>query len=314
MIVAIVDIGSNTIRMNAYSIKGSGHSELIVSRKIMAGIACYISKKHVMSESGIKCLCSSLTDIKAVMGHFKIDKVAAFATASLRNVVNSAEVLERIAVAIGWHVDVLSGEEEARLGLAGVRGHVKTVCGTLVDIGGGSTEATVFNGDAIESAQSFGIGSLNLYKRFVDDDILPQASQIKKMDREIDYTINRSTLHIPKQADAIVGIGGTSRAILKLARNMFPSENIVSVIAAKQLRQLSELLYSRNKKAVDLIVRTCSQRAHTIIPGMMIMVKIFDLAKAKELEVCQAGLREGYLASLISRKGMFQNKYRRPQD
>lgn len=301
MTIAIVDIGSNTIRMNAYSTKGKGHSELIVSRKIMAGIACYVSKKQEMSESGIRCLCSALADIKMVMGHFRIDKVAAFATASLRNVVNTDEILERIAADIGWNVDVLSGEEEAKLGFAGVRGYAKTKRGTLVDIGGGSTEATVFNGDIIESAQSFGIGSLNLYKRFVDDDILPREAQCKKMAKGIDKIINSSTLEIPKKADTIVGIGGTARAILKLSRNFFGLDASSGIISANQLYQLADLLFSRNKKAVDLIVRTCSQRAHTIVPGMMIMTKIFDLAKAKELEVCQAGLREGYLTSLIGK-------------
>ncbi|MGN0854188.1 MAG: hypothetical protein ACI4R9_01560 [Kiritimatiellia bacterium] len=301
MNIAIVDIGSNTIRMNVYATKRDGRCEPIVSRKIMAGIACYVSKKKVMGEDGIRCLCAALLDIKAAMGHFRIGKVAVFATASLRNTVNSAAILSRIAAATGWRVDVLSGEDEARLGFAGVRGNIQTRRGILVDIGGGSTEATVFDGDEIASAQSFTIGSLNLYKRCVESDILPSQAQRKKMAREIGATINRSTLRIEEKGAAIVGIGGTSRAILKLARNLSGGKDASDSIPAERFYDLAELVFSRNRKAVDLIVRTCASRAHTIIPGMMIMSAIFDLAKASRLEVCQTGIREGYLAALMRR-------------
>ncbi|MGN0851937.1 MAG: hypothetical protein ACI4Q3_01015 [Kiritimatiellia bacterium] len=301
MTIAIVDIGSNTIRMNAYSIAAGGRPELVVSRKIMAGIACYISKKKVMDESGIGCLCAALADIKSTVDRLGIGRVAAFATASLRNAGNSAAVLARIAGAVGWRVDVLSGEDEAKLGFAGVRGCIQARRGLLVDIGGGSTEATVFKADAVKSARSFNIGSLNLYKRCVANDILPGRSQRRAMAREIAGAIDRAALDLPKKTDTVVGIGGTARAVLKLARNRFGLGAATNTLTDEQFRELANVLFSRTRKAVDLIVRTCPQRAHTIVPGTMIMLRLVELAAARRLEICSAGLREGYLAAILAR-------------
>lgn len=300
MNVAIVDIGSNTIRMNMYALDGPDSLELVASRKIMAGLACYISKKGVMEEAGIECLCSALCDIKGVLRHFRVDRIAAFATASLRNIVNSIEVLDRIDRRIGWKVEILSGETEARLGFEGIRDTIRSRRGLLVDIGGGSTEATVFEDGVISSAQSFNIGSLNLFKKCVNDNILPDQSQLKQILKSVNAIFRRDTLTLPKKPDSIVGIGGTARAILKLGRVHFGEIAGGNSLTADAFEELAGILFAKNKTSVDLIVRACAQRAHTIVPGMAIMRKMFELSNAKTLEICQNGLREGYLRRLIS--------------
>ena len=117
MIAAVIDIGSNTMRMSVYKIEGQKFTVLL-SKKETAGLVNYITEGE-MSEEGIGVLIDVLQQFCSSLEEISVNSINAFATASLRNVANSEQVLARVFHAVGLKVELLSGEEEAILSFSG---------------------------------------------------------------------------------------------------------------------------------------------------------------------------------------------------
>ena len=108
MLQGIIDIGSNTIRMAVYLIEGN-HFEQLMKRKATVGLASYV-KEGVMQPEGIERAVETLLEYKRFLQCFKINRVAAFTTADLRNAKNSREAVEAIEEHTGIQNQVISGE------------------------------------------------------------------------------------------------------------------------------------------------------------------------------------------------------------
>lgn len=143
MICAIIDIGSNTMRMSVYKIEGRQFNVLL-SKKETAGLANYITEGE-MSEEGIGVIIAVLRRFCASLEYVTVDTIHAFATASLRNITNSQKVIERIYNAVGLEIELISGEEEAILSYSGAINAAPFEDGCLFDLGGGSTEIVAFD-------------------------------------------------------------------------------------------------------------------------------------------------------------------------
>ena len=113
---AVVDLGSNTIRLSAYNVLDNGDFDLLFSEKEMAGIVNYINEDGLLSRDGIDKACAVLAGFRTLLGHFGMSEMHVFATASLRNIRNTDEAVHLIRRRTGLTVDVISGETEAKLG------------------------------------------------------------------------------------------------------------------------------------------------------------------------------------------------------
>lgn len=173
----VIDIGSNTIRLSFYRI-ADGKIDPMMNKKEVAGLASYVKKNNKMSTEGINKLVSILEEYKKIVQKVDTREMFVFATASVRNVDNEKEVLEKVEQRTGIHIRVLSGEDEGRLGYLGAMQCADIDDGLLVDIGGGSTELVFYNDRKVIASSSMPIGSLNLYNRFVND-ILPTRKEVK---------------------------------------------------------------------------------------------------------------------------------------
>ena len=292
---AIIDIGSNSIRLTLYETQGQ-EFRILFREKIMAGLAGYVENGKLSAE-GIDCACSGLLVFRGILQTLEIDHVSVFATASLRNISNTAQALSVIRAATGYCVEVISGEEEALLGYAGAMRELHLTGGAFLDIGGASTEIVTFeNGQPVDFA-SFPMGSLSLYRRCVKK-ILPGDGSLKRLRQEIAYTIDIPQGTLPPQP-LIVGVGGTSRAVLKLARNYYKMSDECRSMTAEQVYGLCDFLSSGKKEASDLILRLEAERIHTLIPGLLILRHVFHLFDAQQLVIGKYGVREGYLCQRL---------------
>lgn len=291
----IIDIGSNSIRLTVYEVEGHAF-RILFREKVMAGLASYV-EDGALSAEGIESACSGLLEFRATLETLKIENVAVFATASLRNISNTEQALAIIHAATGFSVDVISGEEEALLGYTGVMEDLRIESGAFLDVGGASTEVVSFEEGIITNSASFPIGSLSLYKRCVKN-ILPGEGSLQKLQGAISQTIDPRENNISPRV-LVVGVGGTARATLKLARHCFNLPKNRQGITAEQLDELTAFLCSGTKDATNLILRHEADRIHTLIPGMLILQHAFHLFSAKQLIVSKYGVREGYLCQRI---------------
>lgn len=293
---AIIDIGSNSMRLTVYEVAGETF-KILFREKSMAGLAGYVEEGR-LSPEGIARACSGLLEFRETLAALDITAVAVFATASLRNIFNTAEAVWAIQTATGFSVEVLSGTEEALLGYYGAGLEVHCTSGAFLDIGGGSTEVVVFDqGQPVQSA-SFRMGSLSLYRSYVKK-ILPGDGALKRMKEAIEETVEEKALLDFSRCTHLICVGGTARATLKLCKKVYHLTPGSRTITMEQLEGLCQTLETGDQNAIDLLLRHVPERIHTMVPGLLILRHLGRLFETKELVVCKYGVREGYLCQKV---------------
>lgn len=293
---AIIDIGSNSMRLTLYETDGASF-RMLFKEKIMAGLAGYV-EDGVLSAEGIERACSGLLGFKQTLETLDVKDVAVFATASLRNIENTDEAIAAIKAASGYCVEVISGEEEALLSYTGAMKELRLANGAFIDIGGASTEIAAFENEQLLTAVSFQIGSLSLYRKCVKK-VMPGEGSLKRMQREITAEIDGRRMFPFDKRSPLVCVGGTARATLKIAKKLYALSGDCQSVSAAQLDDMCSLLYKGDRTAADLVLKYEPDRIHTIVPGMMIIQHIFRLFSADEIVVSRYGVREGYLCQKI---------------
>lgn len=292
MIYAVIDLGSNTIRMNVYRLR-NGKFRLLFSKKATAGIVSYV-KDGRLNREGICEICSTLESFKKVLEHLQIEQCSVFATASLRNIDNTEEVITQVKKKTGMKICLISGEEEGRLSFRGAAIQLSAEDGLFIDIGGGSTELVRFAEGKAQSSCSLPIGSLNLYNRFVHD-IIPTAQERKEISLYVEGALLSS--EVKPEGKLLAAAGGTARAVEKLLLRSGALERKGEVISLSQLEQLQQQLLS-GSDAAHMILRCKPDRIHTLIPGFLILKGVMQHFGCEQLKVCRNGIREGYLMEI----------------
>ena len=291
MIYAVIDLGSNTIRMNVYRLR-NGKFRLLFSKKATAGIVSYV-KDGRLNREGICEICSTLESFKKVLEHLQIEQCSVFATASLRNIDNTEEVITQVKKT-GMKICLISGEEEGRLSFRGAAIQLSAEDGLFIDIGGGSTELVRFAEGKAQSSCSLPIGSLNLYNRFVHD-IIPTAQERKEISLYVEGALLSS--EVKPEGKLLAAAGGTARAVEKLLLRSGALERKGEAISLAQLEQLQQQLLS-GSDAAHMILRCKPDRIHTLIPGFLILKGVMQHFGCEQLKVCRNGIREGYLMEI----------------
>ena len=180
----------------------------------------------------------AIRDFQALLRQFGLGAPHVFATASLRNIRNTEEAVAQIREATGAEVDVISGELEAKLGYYGTRLAADLRDGAVFDIGGGSTEILDLRGGEIRKAQSLPIGSLELFDRCVDG-IWPRRKELEKIRRTVEEALHGARLP-GKPVPRVCGVGGTARAVLKIANAWYEKPASNRCLTPAELRRLTE--------------------------------------------------------------------------
>lgn len=303
---AVIDIGSNSIRLSLYSVESDSDFKILFKEKIMAGLAGYV-EDGALSAEGVARACSALLEFKNTLELLNIKRASVFATASLRNVSNTQEALTKIEAATGFVIELLSGEEEAQLGYAGAMQELHISGGVFVDIGGASTELVTFEGGDVKTFMSFSVGSLSLYRSCVKN-ILPNTASLKRIEDTLRTEIDEKSLLPIEKRTPLVCVGGTSRAVLKLAKRQFDLSETCRCVTAQQFKRLCSVLRRGDKEAADLILKTDADRIHTLVPGIMILRHIRSHFAANKLIVGNYGIREGYLCQRILKNNTYTHK------
>lgn len=170
--------------------------------------------------------------------------------------------------------------------------------GAVLDIGGASTELALFDEDRPLRSLSLPIGSLNVYRSCVKK-ILPGRRSLKKKRETIQAELDRSSLPDFERQLPLVCVGGTGRAVLKLAGAVYAQPEGCRAIGAEQLDELCAILCRGDRQIIDLILKLSPDRIHTIVPGILVLHSLFHLLDAKTLEIGKYGVREGYLCRKI---------------
>ncbi len=302
---AVIDIGSNTIRLAIYKIEENRIVPML-NNKAVVGLASYINKNHAMKQSGMLVAAQTLNEFKDVLSHLNIEAVFPFATASLRNIQNQSEVLDYLKTETGFDIRVLSGDEEAVFDYYGAVQRVKMEGGLLVDVGGGSTELVFYGQDGIIDTKSMGIGSLNLFKKYVSE-IIPSKKEVVAIQKDVEEHLSQLVLaKVPLLTEPICAVGGTARAILKVLKHSKDKDISLSQYPCSELDKLVDMSLNVMQKMTQRILKHAPDRVHTFVPGLLILNTIAHYYGSETILTSAYGVREGYLAYVLEERGLFR--------
>lgn len=298
---AVIDIGSNTIRLAIYRVDDEGITPML-NNKYTAGLAAYVDKDGRMSAEGIERLVEVMEKFRAVLEMLPDCEAFPFATASLRNITNREEAVERVRSSTGFDIRVLSGYEEAMLDYRGAVRALPGEQGLLVDVGGGSTELVLFKGGRSVAARSVPLGSLSLFNKCVSG-VIPTAAELANLKAEAQRALAGALPESEIPAQPMCGVGGTARGVLALYRGMVgepPAEGYDTQFFAKILRQAQE----NPKKLTRRILKIAPERIHTMLPGIALLSAAAELYGPRSVVTSPYGVREGYLISVLESRGV----------
>ncbi|MCL2818199.1 MAG: hypothetical protein FWD41_00475 [Actinomycetia bacterium] len=304
----IIDIGSNSMRLSMYDTEHDDIS-LLFSRKALTALAAEIDEYGNLTQRGIDKAIYTLLQFRHILDNVGDPAVSVIATASLRNVANTAEAIAAIEQGSGFSLILLSGTEEAHYGSKAVRwgmenGQIGAVDRFMVvDIGGGSTELSVCDGPINTDETSIPVGSLNQYLANVDY-LLPTRQNRHTIEELVAGHLDNHWKKGPPHREVIVGVGGSNRAALRLANAHFEHDLANTVIKTKQLKELIHTFDPDQKKSIVRLARAVPDRLHTLLPGMIILRTITKVVGAKTFVTSDWGVREGYLIHLIEQGGI----------
>lgn len=307
----IIDLGSNSVRLVIYDVKHRGgkrdekrqqapvQNKLfrnIMNEKKIAGLSAYV-EDGVFTRAGIDRAVEVLEGHLRAARNVGCNDVSIFATAVLRNCTNSEAAVKRIEKAVDTKIDLLSAEEEAHLGFVGASYDNPIETGTLIDIGGGSTELTAIYKDKDSLNISIPQGSVSSYAHYVDM-ILPMPPEVLAIKAAFENKLSHIDISAYR-TERLYGIGGSIRALAKLYTAAFANNNRPRTLEPYQIDALSNLLATQPSTFAHAATRATPDRLHSIVPGMVIAQTLIAATGAQSLTVCKYGIREGYLLERV---------------
>ena len=304
--VAVIDIGSNSVRMVIYEKTSRFAFHLLHEEKSKVRISenAYQHNGN-LQELPMQRTFDALRDFITISDSFKVRKLLCVATSALRDAPNKKEFLKKVRDSLKLNIKIIDGKKEAYFGAIACANLLPQLSSALsVDIGGGSTELTLINDKDISSTISLNIGTVRLKELYFDKDDI--AGAIKHMDKELE--ILKST-----NASTLVGIGGTFRAISSaiMQADGYPLNKIHAFEYSKQRFKtfISDVLDADEETLTKLGIK--SNRFDVIKPGALILSRIIKKISIEKIITSGVGVREGvYLSDLLrGSKDKFPHNY-----
>jgi exopolyphosphatase/guanosine-5'-triphosphate,3'-diphosphate pyrophosphatase len=292
MLYGIVDIGSNTVRLNVYNYEND-KINIVLTRKENLGLVFYIKEKKLNKE-GIKKLVALLKEIKSDLDQLNVKCYHFFSTAPLRIIENRAQVIQIITDKIKIDVDVLSGEEEGELSFYGSVPTIKKDDGILIDVGGGSVEIVLFKNKKIIKSYSIRAGSLKMYNEYVSL-LIPTEKECELIKNAVYSELEKINFETEEKVPFMCGVGGNIRAMGKILVDLNLIKSKKDLIDIKLVNKLRMKFKPEKKDTYMEILQVKPSRIHTLVPALLIVESISSYFGCEKLQISKYTVREGYL-------------------
>jgi exopolyphosphatase / guanosine-5'-triphosphate,3'-diphosphate pyrophosphatase len=306
MRLGVLDIGSNTGHLLVFDAHDGAAPLPAFSHKEPLRLAEHLDAAGDVSKTGADALVDFVAESLRVADDKGCEEVIGFATSAVRDAGNSDEVLERVHKKTGVTIDVLSGEDEARLTFLAVRRWFGWSAGRLsvFDIGGGSLEIAGGADESPDVAWSLPLGAARLAREFFAKGV-PDDDDLKALRRRIRAEIARDAGQMlrfgpPDRAAA------TSKTFRSLARicGAAPSDSgslVPRTLTKQDMSAWIPKLVSTTDDKLAALPGVSPSRAHQIVPGALVAEAVMDIFDLPELEICPWALREGVILERIDK-------------
>ncbi len=303
--LAVIDVGSNSIRLVVAEVRADGTYKILDQEKRMTRLGQGLALEGWLDPVAMERALDAIGTMQAIAGGYDVPRLEVVATNAVREAENGADFVEAARERFGLRVNVITGEEEGRYAFLSATRNIPLNGrpATIVDIGGGSTEVVLAAGSVIDRIYSMPLGAVRLTETSVPSAPLPKKDWTK-LRKEIDAEIDRRIGRPPFTAEIMIGSGGTFTNLASMVKHQregkggnvqgyrFTPAEVVHLL--HRLRELDEAERAG-------IAGLSSDRADIIVAGVAIVARLAKHLGTREIVLNDGGIREGILLGLTSR-------------
>jgi len=285
-----IDIGSNAIRLLVSNVIVRENAEpqfkksSLVRVPIRLGSDAFVS--GIISDENVTRMIDAMQAFKLLMKVHHVEKYKACATSAMRESKNGKEVIAKIKEETGVDIDIIGGKEEAAIiSFTDLNTLIEGDNSYLyVDVGGGSTEFTIFSGGKIITSKSFKMGTVRLLNN--------KKSENKIIFANVEKWIKKNTKDLKRLS--LIGSGGNINKLFKMSGRT-EGKPISYIYLNAQYQFLKKMSYQDRISELSLN----PDRADVIIPATKIYLSAMKWSGARKIYVPKIGLSDGIIKSLF---------------
>lgn len=303
---AAIDIGSNSIRMEAAEVLPGQPTKILVSEREVTRLGESVFRTGSVSEEAIFATCVVLARMAEMYRKLDVVGVRAVATSAIRDARNQKAFIDRASLAAGTPIEIISGREEARLIHLGVESswpqNGKSTL--IIDIGGGSAEIIAAEDGHLQETFSKPLGAVRLGANFLRSDP-PEPQQLRQMQEYIEQKLDSAVRRLGNRKwDRAIATSATAAAVVaavahvpRSQRDQIDRQRVSTAQVRKLYGQLAGLSLAARRKVTGIGPR----RAEIIVPGIGVLLKFLQEFQLPAAYYCRAGVRDGVIADLAAR-------------
>jgi exopolyphosphatase/guanosine-5'-triphosphate,3'-diphosphate pyrophosphatase len=306
MLLAGIDIGTLTCRLLVGRVSEDGRLTEIHSDRRILRLGEGVDRDHLLRPAAVARVVETLRDWRAVINSHHVDAQIAVATSAVRNARNREEFLGRVKQEVGFDVEIISGEEEARRTLLGIRSGLPAGVSSMLglDIGGGSTEFILDRPGRTPVMHSIEIGVVRLTERLLTGDP-PTVDQVRSARELIQKETEQVRTMLGELAGTtFVGTAGSITTLAAMAQKLTTYEPIRIHnyrLSLDRVRELEREILSKTVAQRRNMPGLESGREEVVVAGTLILRGVMETLGFTEGLVSDVGLREGILLDLAAR-------------
>ncbi|MCW2656148.1 MAG: hypothetical protein JWR06_341 [Jatrophihabitans sp.] len=300
MRLGVLDVGSNTVHLLVVDAHRGAEPTPQLSHKSELRLAEHIDRHGDLSREGADALVKGAIAAQEEAEQLGCDELLAFATSAVRDAGNSARVLKRVAKEAGVELNVLSGEDEARLTFLAVRRWFGWSAGNLIclDIGGGSLELAAGADEDPDVAVSLPLGAARLTREWFSEDPAPK-SEVGALRAHVESVLAEPAQRLLAVGtpDRVVATSKTFRTLSRLA-GAAPSSagpRVRRLLTRTGLTQVTSFISRIPSDDLAELDGVSVGRAHQTLAGAVVATAAMDALGVDEVELCPWALREGVI-------------------
>ena len=270
MRLGVLDVGSNTIHLQVMDAHIGARPAPTTNFKVELRLTQYLDKSGSISVEGIDLLHEAIAGAVAHAQENNTDEILAFATSAIREAKNGTQIIRDINTRHQIELQILTGDEEARMTFLAVRRWLGWSAGKLLmlDIGGGSLEIASGVDESPESTLSLPLGAARLTRDFLSGDPF-SSKDLKLLENFVESSLEDKLPAILRAHDAnhFVATSKTFRTLARLSRHWF-NENPKYLEITNLRLMSSKLAEMSNKSRADLPGSACARKCTLVLPAL----------------------------------------------
>ena len=296
---AIIDIGSNSLRLVIYNICKNSKFRIIYETKQTIRLGSYLTDENYLLEEGVNIAISVLDNFKKICENYSVIDIYTVATEAIRKSINKEDVCTRIEKDLGLKVNILSGKEEAKYGYLSVKNSMIYKDAVLLDLGGSSMEISLMEDGELIDSISFPLGCIPLTAKFNN---LETKQKAKELNLFINDKLNNISWIKKNNKFNVIGIGGIAKHIGLVSKENedYPKELLHGYSIDK--KEISEIYYKFLNLSMDerFNVRGLSKkRAEIFAAPLGAILTILEYLNSEIFIINSLGLREGIIYEML---------------